>query len=101
MHNSHHDGNHGHFLTPAPLKYCWNRANFYTTYLNLKKLKQKKMLNHFQLVFQFKYNYSYSKNMQTMNSLDAIHPAWPNDIGLDEKSKQDIKNLYRKGEPSK
>ena len=36
-----------------------------------------------------------------INSLDSVHQVWPYDIGLDGKSKQDIKNSYCEAEPSK
>ena len=32
--------------------------------------------------------------MEKINSLNPTDPALLNDIGLDEKSKQDIENLY-------
>ena len=34
------------------------------------------------------------KNMEKINSLNPTDPALLNDIGLDEKSKQDMENLY-------
>ena len=91
MHNCYHDGNVGHIVTPESLKYSCR------LHLNWKKFKQRKMLNHFQLVcrrsnakvFEFKLQlFIFNKNG---NNKFIAYLAWPNDIGYDGKSKQDIK----------
>ena len=39
--------------------------------------------------------------MEKINSLNPTDLRWHNDIGFDEKSKEEIKSLYRKVGPSK
>ena len=36
------------------------------------------------------------KNVEKINSLNSTDPSLANDIGFDEKSKQEIQNLYPK-----
>ena len=41
------------------------------------------------------YNYFYLSNIGKIHSLNPPDAAWPNDIEFDEKTKQEIMNLYR------
>ena len=62
--------------------------------MDISTIKIKKYLS-------LNYNYSCSKKYGNNKFTKQTHPAWANDIGFDEKSKQDIKNLYSKEEPNK
>ena len=47
-------------------------------------------------VFEFKLQLFRFKNMEKINSLNLTNPALPNDMWFDDKSKQEIENLFPK-----
>ena len=100
MHNFHHDGNIGNFLSPKAVGYCDDSEKFLYGAFEFQKIESNEDIEAFAngiptveikkcLTLNYNYNYLYSNNMKKINSLN------PTDIGFDERSKEEIKNLYR------
>ena len=87
MHNCHHDGYIGHVVTPESLKkkkYFCNSGKVLYIAFKLEKIETKEDVESFsigissvemQKYLNLNYNYSNSKNMETINSLDSTHPS--------------------------